>query len=177
MFGFRSCLPQRRKGAKAQRRKALPRFKRFLCAFAPLRENFRMTQNTSVWIECGKLSTSAACPSSQRKYGIFCSVRFITTAATFPSGLRKAVESSGLRLGELAMRFAPRSNKLRKVSDVVVGVCVDQLAGARIGMNRSEAEVLDVIRPAGFIQQNVPIGPADRAAVEVVDHRTPVQLA
>ncbi len=28
-----------RKGAKAQRRKALPHYKGFLCAFAPLREN------------------------------------------------------------------------------------------------------------------------------------------
>ena len=37
-------------------------------------------------------------------------------------------------------------------------------------MNGSEAEILHMIWSAGFIKQNVPIGPADSAAVEVVDH-------
>src|SRR6476660_3847929 len=41
-------------------------------------------------------------------------------------------------------------NELRKVSDVVIRVRVDQLAGARIGVNRRETEILDLIRPAGF---------------------------
>ena len=40
----------------------------------------------------------------------------------------------------------------------------------RISMNRCEAEIFDVIEPAGLIQQNIPIGPTDSAAVEVVDH-------
>src|SRR5215218_2581892 len=43
-------------------------------------------------------------------------------------------------------------------------------------MYRREAEVLHVIRSTRFVQQNVPIGPADGAAVEVVDHRTSVHL-
>src|ERR1700716_1656869 len=43
-----------------------------------------------------------------------------------------------------------RSDKLREVSDVVIRVRVNQLARFRIGVDRGEAEISDVIRPALF---------------------------
>jgi hypothetical protein len=57
---------------------------------------------------------SAALPSIYRKYGTSFSPLFITTTATLPSGLIKAVERSALRLGELTIRFAPGRMNLEK---------------------------------------------------------------
>src|ERR1051326_5564108 len=43
-------------------------------------------------------------------------------------------------------------------------------------MNRGEAEVLNMIWPTRFIQQYIPIRPADCTIVEVINHRMPVLL-
>src|ERR1041385_3747685 len=44
-------------------------------------------------------------------------------------------------------------------------------------MDRCETEIVYVIRPAGFIQQNVPVGPSDGAVIQVMDHRATVLFA
>src|SRR4030095_14290638 len=49
-----------------------------------------------------------------------------------------------------------------------------QLSRLAVCMNRRETKVADVIWSATFIQQNVPISPADGAIVEVVDHRATI---
>ena len=63
------------------------------------------------------------------------------------------------------------------MADVVVRVRVNQLTGFRIRVDRCKAEVPDVIRPAGFVQQYVPVRPADSTAVEVIDHRASIRFA
>ena len=63
------------------------------------------------------------------------------------------------------------------MSDVVIRVRVGQLTRFRIRVNRSEAEVPDVIWSTLFVQQHVPICPTDSTAVEVIDHRASVRFA
>ena len=63
------------------------------------------------------------------------------------------------------------TNEFREVSDVVVGRRVNQLAGLCVTVNRREAKIPDMVRSAILIQQNIPIGPADSAGVEIIDHR------
>src|SRR5205823_4854074 len=68
-------------------------------------------------------------------------------------------------------------DKFREVSDVVVRVGIQQLAGLGIGDDGREAEVADVVGAACFVEQHVPIGPAHGASVEVVNHGVAVALA
>ena len=53
------------------------------------------------------------------------------------------------------------------------------LQGARgtVGHHRCAAKIAHVVGAAGFIQQQVPVDPAHRPAVEVVDDRPPITLA
>src|SRR5262252_2767188 len=44
-------------------------------------------------------------------------------------------------------------------------------------MDRRKAEVADVIRTTSFIQENIPVGPAHSAVVEIVNHRPAVLFA
>ena len=54
------------------------------------------------------------------------------------------------------------------MSNVEIRVCVGQLICFRIGVNGGEAEIPDMIWPTHFIQQYVPVGPADGTIVEVI---------
>ena len=56
------------------------------------------------------------------------------------------------------------------MAEVIVGTHVSQLAGLGIGMNRGKTIVVDMIRSAFLVQQDVPIRPALGAVVEIVDH-------
>jgi hypothetical protein len=58
-------------------------------------------------MECGAAFNSAALPPIHNQYEAAFSLAFITTAAILPSGFRNAVDSSWLRLGELAILLAP----------------------------------------------------------------------
>ena len=128
-------------------------------------------------MECGKLVTSAALAVQPQVIGdlligfVHHHYRHLSIRIEKGSGKQRA---SAWRAGD---SLRARADKLRKVSDVVIRVRVNQLARLRIGVNRGEAEILDVIRPASFIQQYVPVRPADSAAVEVIDHRASVQFA
>jgi hypothetical protein len=88
------------------------------------------------------------------------------------------VEEGGRQQRAAARRardpFGARAREFRDVTDVVVRVCVNQLAASRIRVYGREAEVLHVIRTTRFVQQHVPIGPTHGAAVEVIDHRTSI---
>src|SRR5207245_10559694 len=62
---------------------------------------------TTVWIECGgELISTDAAPTT-REYGAPRAGGFMTTTATVPSWLTKAVLSRMLRLGDASMRLAP----------------------------------------------------------------------
>ena len=65
------------------------------------------------------------------------------------------------------------SNKLIQV----IRIHVIQPAGAGVGVDGREAEVPDVIRPAFFVQQHVPVSPAHHPVVEIVDHGFAVEFA
>src|ERR1044072_5873463 len=67
-----------------------------------------------------------------------------------------------------------RFDELREVPDVVVRTQISKLASLRVRMYRSETEVLDVIWATSLVQQNIPVSPANRAVVEVVNHRPTV---
>src|SRR5712692_927409 len=62
---------------------------------------------TTVWIECGRELISTDDEPTTREYGPPRGVGFMTTTATVPSSLTKAVVSSMLRLGEARIRRAP----------------------------------------------------------------------
>jgi hypothetical protein len=44
-------------------------------------------------------------------------------------------------------------------------------------MHRSETEISDMVWAASFIQQHVPVSPADGAVVEIIDHRAAILFA
>ena len=64
-----------------------------------------------------------------------------------------------------------------KVADVIIGRRIYQLSGAGVSMNRCEAEVTYVVRASGFIQQDIPVSPANGSGVEVVDHGTAITFS
>ena len=89
-------------------------------------------------------------------------------------------ESSGQQIascypGTDATRPAP--NESRKIAEIKVGALIEQLVLPGMGDNWSAAEVRGVIRAAGFIEEQVPIDPPDRAATEIVDHIEGVMLS
>jgi hypothetical protein len=89
-------------------------------------------------------------------------------------------EGRGQQRAATADRADPtriRPDEFRKVADVVVGRRVDQRPGGGIGVDRREAEVADVVRAAVLVQQDIPVGPGNGAAVEIVDHGLAVFLA
>ena len=45
-----------------------------------------------------------------------------------------------------------------------------QRTGGGFGMYGSEAEIFDMVGAAGFVEQDVPVGPGHGAVVEVVNH-------
>ena len=53
----------------------------------------------------------------------------------------------------------------------------NQLVRLGVPMNGGKTEILHVVGPSPFVQQDVPIGPPDCAAVEVVDHAVAVALS
>src|SRR2546428_12488644 len=62
------------------------------------------------------------------------------------------------------------------MTDVVVRIGVDELAGTRIRMDRGKTEVPNMVGPPSFIEENVPVRPSLGPRVEIVDHRSPVRL-
>ena len=62
-------------------------------------------------------------------------------------------------------------NEFGKMPDIIVGIGINQLPGSCVGMNGRETEITHVIGAAFFIQQNIPVGPSLRTAIEIVDHR------
>src|SRR2546422_9883219 len=62
---------------------------------------------TTVWIECGRELISTEAAPTATEYGPPRGVGFMTTTATVPSSLTKAVASSMLRLGDARIRLAP----------------------------------------------------------------------
>src|SRR5438067_972826 len=63
--------------------------------------------NTTVWIECGREPISTDAAPTTTAYCPPRGVGFMTTTATLPSALTKAVVSSMLRLGDARIRLAP----------------------------------------------------------------------
>src|SRR5438552_16356488 len=70
-----------------------------------------------------------------------------------------------------------RTDELREVADIVVRVGVDQRAGSRVGVDRRNTEIADVVGTAPLIEQNIPVGPSLGPRLELVYHRPPVRLA
>src|ERR1051325_9941997 len=66
--------------------------------------------------------------------------------------------------------LSARTQELCKMPNIEVRVGIDQFACSCIGVNWRETEIFHVIWSAGFIEQNVPICPANRTVVKVIDH-------
>ena len=44
-------------------------------------------------------------------------------------------------------------------------------------MNGRKTEIADMIRSAGLIQQNIPVGPPDGPLIKIIDHGLPVSFS
>src|SRR5580704_5973277 len=63
------------------------------------------------------------------------------------------------------------------MADIIVGIRIDQLPGPRIRMYGGKTKILYMIGAALFIQQYVPIRPADGAIIKIMDHTAAIALA
>ncbi|EEF23502.1 conserved hypothetical protein, partial [Ricinus communis] len=86
-----------------------------------------------------------------------------------------ALQVLAARRAQHAMRAG--TDEAAEVTEVVVGALRHQPVPRSIREHRRAAQVADVVRPAGLVEQQVPVDPADGPAVEVVDHAAGVALA
>src|SRR5580692_5862363 len=63
------------------------------------------------------------------------------------------------------------------MSDIVIGVRVDQLTGLGIGMDGSKAEILHMIGAALLIEEHIPIRPSRRPIIEIIDHGAAISFS
>ena len=73
------------------------------------------------------------------------------------------------------MRAGP--DEFGEMPDIIKSIGIDQLAVAGIAMHRRKTEIPGMVGSAVLIQQDVPVGPARGAVVEIVDHAIPIPLA
>ena len=73
--------------------------------------------------------------------------------------------------------FGARADEFGEMPDVVIGVHVVERTGLGFGVHRGEAEVADMVGAAGFVEEDIPVGPGHSAVVEIVDHVFAVLLA
>jgi hypothetical protein len=85
-----------------------------------------------------------------------------------PSGFLKAVVSRPLRLLTALMRRAG-AHELREMTQVREAWRESQLAACDVGVYGREAEVADMIGATALVEQDVPVGPADCAGIDIVD--------
>src|ERR1700735_2114761 len=60
--------------------------------------------------------------------------------------------------------------------DIIKRIRIDELTGARVGMDRRETEIAHMVGTAMLIEQNIPVHPPVRAGIEIVDHRIAIAL-
>ena len=61
--------------------------------------------------------------------------------------------------------------------DVVVRRREDERVVLGVGVNGGKTKVLYMVGPAGFVEEDVPVGPPHSAAIEVIDHGVAVAFS
>ena len=84
--------------------------------------------------------------------------------------IQKSRGQQRVRCGRTDNSLCAGPDKLREMTDIVIGIHVIQFPGPGVGMNGRKTIILNMVWPALFIQQDIPIRPAFGAIIEIVDH-------